>query len=97
MKISEPMELKDKGLTISNLSQLEFIEIERINDEAIIKVKLSGRFSKLREWLDKGWIGQIIKDRGNGKYYFLGESGNLKDVFKLDDWDKIKQVMGCLI
>lgn len=96
MKISQPLELKDKDKVIDNLSKLDFIVIERVKDEAIIKRKLNGRFIKLKIMFNADWIGQIIRDKKNGKYYFLNESGTLKDVFKLDDWNRIKLFMGCL-
>jgi hypothetical protein len=97
MKFNQPLELKDRDLTIENLSKLDFIVINQIDDEAIVKMKLSGRFVKLKLFFGKNWLGQILKSKSNGKYYFLNENASLYSVLRLNDWDKIKQFMECLV
>jgi len=101
MEINKPQELKQYKKTIELLSNLDFITLEKLHDEKgnydeyIVKKEMPEitLWDKLSKSLDRDWIGQIIKDKSNGKYYFCDESGTLKSVFKLNNWEQIKQVM----
>jgi len=95
--MNEPLELKNKEVTVKNLSKLDYIELDDMgNNEYIVKKKLTGNLAGLKRFLSFNWIGQILKDKINKKYYFCNELGNLKDVFKLEDWNKIKEFMEAL-
>ena len=93
MKISEPLELKNVKKTIENLSKLDFVIIEKRGEEFIIKQKLTGKFIRLRKLLNCDWIGQILKDVHDEKYYLYSARAIMVNV---DDWDKIKLFMECL-
>jgi len=95
MKYLSSIEIKDLKKTISNLSKLDFLEIEEIKaavySEYIIKIRVFW-FPFKRWWSTSNWLFQILKDKMNNKFYTL----DLQNVFKLDDLEKIKKVLGAL-
>jgi len=102
MLINQPLEIKDPEKVIKELSKLDYLEIEQVYNnqfkesysEYIIKKRIIS-FGILhfiqKTILDIGWLGQILRDSSNKKYYFLNENGTLNDIFKLNK-NKIRMV-----
>ena len=99
MKINEPKELRDVELVVKKLSELSYIELEAFgNGEYNIMKKSENKPSKFDKWLGFNWnlLGQILLDKKYKIYSFCDEDGSLKSILKLNDWDKIKEVMEIL-
>lgn len=96
MELSKPKEIVNIDKVIFDLTRLDYIEVESIVDnkkkcmEYIIKKKAD---SKLKKLFDINWLGQILFDPKTNKYFFVSAHSNLKGVFRLDSWSKIKEVM----
>lgn len=91
----KPVKIKDVGKFIKELNDLYFISVGIITSypkfECIIRKKTK---SKLSVFFDLNWIGQVLYDKSEKKYYFCTTKSD--HLGKINDIYQLKEVLNCI-
>lgn len=98
IEIDKSTEIKDVKKFIEEILKLDFLESERIGtgDALSYRIVIKEHGNWVTRFLEMNEIGRVFFDKHQGKFYFGNQDGNLKNVFRIGDWSKIKEFMKIL-